>query len=1170
MNSNSKAKEIIQTCINTQSKRLDIGQCGLTEIPVEILKMDWLEELILGNNPTVPEDYEYLKLDESLYKKVFPLEGKMTVNDGEPNNVTPDSNFILSGLPNLKYLNICRVGYFSFSRLDTLNALSILIAGENRTLVFPGVESPVTSTKRSNSNTEKIQAGLEILKRNARKNKIEVLDLGRCELAEYKWIFAAGNTGNLRFLNLNSFNYENLVFLTDLPELISLNISYLKKKLTVTKEEPGNNLIFRNNKKLQFLRIDFSELKDTVAFEGLDELGYLNINNNQIESLENLRLLSRIKSLYIEKNLISDLSPLSGMTSIEIFHCSGNRIKSILPLDNLTNIKEFIANNNEIEDLKPLGKWRQPEHISICNNKISNIETILKLHMLKEILLTDNHISSLRQVEQLSAFPGLTILKLFGNPVENLPHTLLGKDSSENCLSSLQNYFTSLQSGHTKNIEIKLILVGNSTAGKTTLRKLLQNKTYNPREDSTHGIVMETWKLKGKSLSEFSDLKELQINIWDFGGQEYYHETHKLFFSNNAVYILIWEDETNKHFIKDTKVFEMMPDGTTKERTKYIEHQPYQYWLKNIRHYANSCPVIIVQNQIDKYLEKKQTGDQPSMPVRIKRVENKVLDDYQVDESFDLSLKRYAEKKVDYIFEYQKFERHLTRVLAETTGNFNIAKSFLEVKKIVEERRQTENLLDYTQFTDICRETDPALLNNLDGLSKFLTDTSTILYYPDHPVLSEKVFINPVWVSETIYKILDKEVLERSGEFNLPHVTNKIGDKLTNTFLELMKEFQLIFQVHTRDKTEIKYVAPQFLPEGAATRSYSIFKSQCNQARLVMRFPQFLPKTFMNGVLSKFAGRSIDKSYYRYGVAFESEWLTQTGEENINIIECDFDKSEISVYSKSPNPYNLREIFEAMLTVYAGFRHTPALAAEPQRTATNILNIVASSKTPLHISADGQNFVSWNELHERWNNTTMEALPLTDDSIILPVEGSPVTAGLFKPYYIHKSDVQSMATVAKIQEPPKLFISYSHKDELYKDELLEHLSGMRRNGEIKDWTDRAILPGEKWDEAIAKNLNEANIVLFLISSSFVASEYIQNIEIRKAIERHNHNKLIIIPIPVRPCDYKSLPLKEIQSASKDFKPISTGYVSHDEGWTEVIGNLRLTIDNWKQQLNNTV
>ena len=75
----------------------------------------------------------------------------------------------------------------------------------------------------------------------------------------------------------------------------------------------------------------------------------------------------------------------------------------------------------------------------------------------------------------------------------------------------------------------------------------------------------------------------------------------------------------------------------------------------------------------------------------------------------------------------------------------------------------------------------------------------------------------------------------------------------------------------------------------------------------------------------------------------------------------------------------------------------------------------------------------------------------------------------------------------------KLFISYAHADEDYKDDLKKHLSGFKRNGIIEEWNDRYILPGKKWDDEIKRNLEESQIVLFLIRSDFMSSDYINDV-----------------------------------------------------------------------------
>ena len=72
-------------------------------------------------------------------------------------------------------------------------------------------------------------------------------------------------------------------------------------------------------------------------------------------------------------------------------------------------------------------------------------------------------------------------------------------------------------------------------------------------------------------------------------------------------------------------------------------------------------------------------------------------------------------------------------------------------------------------------------------------------------------------------------------------------------------------------------------------------------------------------------------------------------------------------------------------------------------------------------------------------------------------------------------------------EPVKVFISYSHKDERFREQLQEHLYAAKRQGLIEDWHDRKIAPGEEWQDLINENLETSEIILLLVSSSFIGS-----------------------------------------------------------------------------------
>jgi hypothetical protein len=142
----------------------------------------------------------------------------------------------------------------------------------------------------------------------------------------------------------------------------------------------------------------------------------------------------------------------------------------------------------------------------------------------------------------------------------------------------------------------------------------------------------------------------------------------------------------------------------------------------------------------------------------------------------------------------------------------------------------------------------------------------------------------------------------------------------------------------------------------------------------------------------------------------------------------------------------------------------------------------------------------------------------------------------------------------------KLFISYSHEDEKYKDKLIKHLSGLKNNKLIDIWNDRNIPAGDKWDEKINEELTNSDIVVFLISPDFSASEYINEKEIKDTMERHKNGEAYIVPILLRPCDFTSSILSSFQSVPRDLKFIvSSSFSSDDEGFLTVVQELKKII-----------
>jgi hypothetical protein len=127
----------------------------------------------------------------------------------------------------------------------------------------------------------------------------------------------------------------------------------------------------------------------------------------------------------------------------------------------------------------------------------------------------------------------------------------------------------------------------------------------------------------------------------------------------------------------------------------------------------------------------------------------------------------------------------------------------------------------------------------------------------------------------------------------------------------------------------------------------------------------------------------------------------------------------------------------------------------------------------------------------------------------------------------------------------KLFFSYSHKDESYRDELEIHLSMLKRQGFISAWHDRRILAGSELDSSIDEELKTADIILLLVSPYFLASDYCYDVEMKQALAMHENNTAVVIPVILHPCDWMDAPFGKLMATPDDGLPISKHANMHE-------------------------
>jgi tetratricopeptide (TPR) repeat protein len=146
-----------------------------------------------------------------------------------------------------------------------------------------------------------------------------------------------------------------------------------------------------------------------------------------------------------------------------------------------------------------------------------------------------------------------------------------------------------------------------------------------------------------------------------------------------------------------------------------------------------------------------------------------------------------------------------------------------------------------------------------------------------------------------------------------------------------------------------------------------------------------------------------------------------------------------------------------------------------------------------------------------------------------------------------------------VPTPIEIFCSYAHEDEAWLHKLEKHLSLLQRQGLISLWHDRLIAPGIDWARTIDAHLETASVILLLVSADFFTSDYCYGIEMKRALERQEAGAVQIIPILVRPADWKGAPFGHLHVLPIDAKPLST-WRNKDTALADIAAGIRRVIE----------
>ena len=470
--------------------------------------------------------------------------------------------------------------------------------------------------------------------------------------------------------------------LEDLPAEIGnlTNLTELYLRNNQLKDLPAE---IGNLTNLTLLILESNQLKDLPAeIVNLTNLTRLDLDNNQLEDLPaEIVNLTNLTGLYLANNRLEDLpAEIVNLTNLTRLDLDNNQLED-LPAEivNLTHLTRLVLSGNQLKDLPAeIGNLTHLTRLYLTNNRLEDLPVeIGNLTDLTELDLRNNQLKEI-PINLANNFLDIGIkweyspfengLYLTDNPLEFPPPEII-KSGTE----ALKNYFKSIEKNKKVLNEVKVLLVGEGAAGKTSLLKQLEGKPFDKNESQTHGINICHNDVKTKG-------GVVKAHYWDFGGQEIMHATHQFFLSKRSLYILVIDKR---------------------------REEKNEYWLKLIQSFGGDSPILLVLNKID---------ENPGFYVN----EKDLLGKYK-------NIKGFFHVSCQDGTGIEKLKQKIAETLMETPICSSVwSEEWFKIKEQLE--NQKEPYIPYEEYNEICDNNNIKDESSQKTLIQFLNDLGSIIH----------------------------------------------------------------------------------------------------------------------------------------------------------------------------------------------------------------------------------------------------------------------------------------------------------------------------------------------------------------------------------------------------------------------------------------------------------
>ncbi|WP_084227301.1 COR domain-containing protein [Nostoc sp. KVJ20] len=772
-------------------------------------------------------------------------------------------------------------------------------------------------------------------------------------------------------------------------------------------------------------------------------------------------------------------------------HLSGKGLTTLPPeIGQLTNLRSLHLIGNQLSSLPTeIFQLTNLQFLNLSSNQLSSLPPeIGQLTNLQSLYLSINQLSSLPP--EIGQLTKLQTLYLSSNQLSSLPPEIV--------------QLTNLQTLHLDSNQLSSLPPEIQKKGARAILNFYKQQI----EQETDRLYEAKLIIVGEGGAGKTTLaKKIQDNQYTLQQDENTTEgidviQWKFLLDNNnrEFQVNIWDfggqeiyHATHQFFLTKRSLYVLVAD-TRKEDTDFY------YWLNVVELLSGNSPLLIIKNE--KQERKREINER-----ELRREFTNFKETLTTNLATDRGLPEILNKIKHYI-------TNLPHVGIE------LPKTWVKVREALE--GNSHEYISLEEYLNICDQHGFTKQEDKLQLSGYLHDLGVCLHFQDDDLLRKTVILKPTWGTDAVYKVLDNpQVIKKLGEFDRNDLASiwhedKYAD-MRPELLRLMMKFKLCYEIPSSPGT---YIAPELLSVNQPDFNWD------ESNNLILRYKyDFMPK----GILTRFIVE-MHSDIEQPILVWKTGVVLTKYKSRAEVIEH-YNQREIKVRVAG----NRKKELLAVITNELDKIHNSYERLKYQTLVPCNCKSCKNSQNPHFYSRDVLYKFRENNRYQiqcQDNGDMVDVRRLIDDvfptppSLEIPMF-EPVTRNL-------------------------VFISYSHKDKKWFDDLKIHLEPLIREQNLNLWDDTKIKPGAVWRDEIQAALAAAKVAVLLVSPNFLASSFISKNELPPLLEAAKAKGVKILWIPLRASNYKATAIEQYQATYATDRPLNTIVAGRrDKAWVDI-------------------